>query len=326
MRCLIRTRKLHHHALIAVVFVLVFGSATAAAGSVEPRLWRNPGTIEALELYHGPGGRSLAPRAPFRYIGDSRGGTSKKMLVRDSRNRIWDVKFGAEVKPEVFATRIAWALGYYADPTYFVRRGRIGRRAFRNARFELRDPDLKFRPDLRWTWRKNPFAGTREMNGLRMLVMLLSDWDNKDARDIGSNTGILQRRRGGSTENIYFVTDWGASMGRWGGFFTREKWSCKDFAEQSVEFVRGVDDGEVEWGFKGKHSGDFKDDITISDVRWFMSYLGRLRDSQIRTALRASGASPAETRCFAASLRRRIAQLRRVAERSPARQTVAWRH
>jgi hypothetical protein len=321
MRCLEHTHERSCLAaarmLTALIGLNLVGPAVAAE-RIEPRLWRKPGRIEALDMYHGPGGLAGTPRPPFTYIGKNPGGTSQKVIVRDSRNRIWDVKFGDEVKAEVFATRIAWALGYYADPTYFVRRGRLKSRVFRDARFELRDPHLQFLPDLQWTWKKNPFVGTRQLNGLRVLIMLLSDWDNKDGREFDGNTGVLQNRRAGAKENIYFVTDWGASMGRWGGFFTREKWSCENYAEQSPKFVRGVDDGEVEWGFKGQHSGEFKDDISIADVRWLMTWLGRLRDSQIRSALRAAGATPHETRCFTTSLRRRINQLRRVSEQSSA--------
>jgi hypothetical protein len=44
-----------------------------------------------------------------------------------------------------------------------------------------------------------------------------------------------------------------------------------------------------------------------------MQYLGRINDEQIRGALVASGATPAETVCFVSAVRDRIEQLRRVA-------------
>jgi hypothetical protein len=292
--------------------------AVPVSGAIRPtvRLWKSPGRVEALNLYYGSAGRAAEPRPPFRYVSKSSGGTSEKLLVRDSRNRIWDVKFGHETKAEVFATRLVWAAGYYVDPTYLVRKGRIGDGTFRDARFELRNSKLRFRPDLEWTWEKNPFAGTRELNGLRILVMLLSDWDNKDGRDWEGNTGVLEGRLAGRPKLTYFITDWGATMGRWGGFFTREKWDCEEYAEQSPKFVKAVDNGQIEWGYKGKHSRGFKDDLTVSDVRWVMTYLGRLRDSQIRDALRAAGATPHETRCFTKSLRQRLNQLRRISSGS----------
>jgi hypothetical protein len=301
---------------LALLFVLC-STAFAAEIRVQQHLWSDPGRVEARDLFYGPGGRSGAPRPPFRLIREEKGGTSTKLLVRDARRRLWEVKFGKEGKAEVLATRIVWSLGYYADPTYLVRRGRISGGLFRDGRFELRDPRSRFRPDLEWSWKRNPFEGTRELNGLRILVMLLSNWDNKDSREQTSNTGVLERRITPTLlRRTYYLTDWGASMGQWGGFFTREKWDCEEFARQSSKLVKDVDDGEIRWGFKGKHDGDFKDDLTISDARWLMQYLGRLRDAQLAAAVRASGADGHENACFVRSLRTRIESLRRVANRS----------
>ncbi len=297
-----------------LLLLLCFTVSAMAAPRTDAVLWRDPGRVESLDLYYGPGGRSTVPRAPFRFVADEKTGSTKKMIVRDAGGRTWEVKFGEEVKAEVFATRMVWALGYYADPAYFVARGTISGRPFRNARFELRTAGARFRPDVEWNWNKNPFTGTRELNGLRILVMLLSNWDNKDARNFSSNTGVLEHRfASGDRRLTYYVTDWGASMGRWGGYFTREKWACADFADQTPKLIRGVEAGEVEWGFKGQHSGEFRDDLTTEDVRWLMRYLGRIRPAQISAALHAAGAGTQENRCFTTSLRQRIDALRRVA-------------
>ena len=45
-----------------------------------------------------------------------------------------------------------------------------------------------------WAWHDNPFVGTPELNGLKILMMLMSNWDNKDVRDVarGSNTAIFE--------------------------------------------------------------------------------------------------------------------------------------
>ena len=308
------------------------GTAASAADAVVPVLWRDPGRVEALDFAGGPGGRAQAPRPPFRFVEEDSSGTAPKVTVRDARGARWTVKWGEEVKPEIFASRLAWASGYYAEPAYFVARGRIrgARRltradkyvaksgAFRDARFELREPNARFRQDIDWTWKKNPFRGTHQLNGLRVIVMLTSNWDNKDGRDPASNTGILEQRVNGSRRWTFLVTDWGASMGQWGGFFTREKWDCDEYREQTADFVR-VDDGELEWGFKGQHDGDFKDGIRVADVRWLMSYLGRVTDGQLRAGLRAAGASPHEVNCFSRAVRARIEMLRRVTRMRDAR-------
>jgi hypothetical protein len=238
------------------------------------------------------------------------------------------VKFGDEVKAETVASRLAWAAGYYVEPVYYIASGRIAgivrqgavkshvdeRGRFRDARFELRDPGGRLLRTADWTWKKNPFVGTREMNGLKVIVMLTSNWDNKDGRDASSNTGILRRQRGAGLEWVYLVTDWGGSMGKWGNYFTREKWDCEGYRVQTPNFIRAVEDGEVRFGFRGQHDGDFSADIRPSDVRWLMRNLGRLRDTQIRSALRASGATPHEQECFTRSIRARLTQLQKVAD------------
>lgn len=143
--------------------------------------------------------------------------------------------------------------------------------------------------------------------------MLTSNWDNKDRRDTTTNTAIVRQGSGPTARFAYLVTDWGASMRKWGNFFTREKWDCAGYAEQTPKFIRGIEDGHVKFGFSGKHDGDFKDDITISDVRWIMKYIGRLTNSQLRSGLRASGATTHEEQCFVRAIDERIRQLRRVA-------------
>ena len=79
-----------------------------------------------------------------------------------------------------------------------------------------------------WAWNDNPFVGTPQLHGLKVLVMLLSDWDTKDRRDVarGSNTAIFEHRAGRwRREAHYLITDWGGSMGRWGGnVVTRGRW------------------------------------------------------------------------------------------------------
>jgi hypothetical protein len=101
-------------------------------------------------------------------------------------------------------------------------------------------------------------------------------------------------------------------MGGWGGFLTRDKWDCDEFAEQNKEFVRGAEDGYVEFGFSGQHT-DMRDRIRVSDVRWLLRTLGRVSDAQLRAGLAAAGASPHEVSCFARSLRVRIQALRAAA-------------
>jgi hypothetical protein len=301
------------------------------------RLWRDPGRVEALDLAIGPGGPDFVPVPPYRFLEEHSTGSQPCVSVTDARGRRWRVKWGSEVRCETFAVRLAWACGYFAEITHFVPSGVIESAgpltrasacvdehgAFIDARFELDDPAVeKFFEEHSWSWSDNPFVGTRELAGLRVLLMLLSNWDNKDQRDVarGSNTAIyVARASRWRREAQYLVMDWGGSMGRWGrAVVTRGRWDPDGFAAQTPQFVTGVgEDGFVQFGYTGQRTGDARANIRVEDVAWLCRYLGRITDAQLRAALAASGATEEESASFAASLRARMDQLIRVA--SPAR-------
>ena len=287
-------------------------------------LWRDPGEIESMDLSGGPGGAQGEPQPPFQFLDEPMTGTTAKIRIVDAKGVRWMVKFGEEVRPQTFAARLVWAMGYFALPIYFVPDGTIlgvagltraakyvapnGR--FRDASFEIYvDSPVRWLDDRQsWSWNANPFVGTHQLNGLKVLLMLLSDWDNKDARNVtrGSNTAILVYP---GDEARYLVTDWGASMGTWGSYVDRSKWNCFGFELQTRDFVRLGPRGRLEWGYVGQDTENFINGISVEDVRWLLTYLGRMSDAQLRDGLRASGATPAETSCFSRALRKRIAAL-----------------
>jgi hypothetical protein len=147
--------------------------------------------------------------------------------------------------------------------------------------------------------------------------MLTSNWDNKDARDVkrGSNTAIFRVPTENGLEDRYLITDWGGSMGKWGGYLSRGKWDCKGFRSQTSDLIKGVKGGFVEFDYSGQHTDDFKSDIRVSDLKWLLKYVGRITDAQLRAGLQASGASPDEVECFTQSIRERINQMKEVAVR-----------
>jgi len=313
---------------------------TAAAGvaatapkydpSLERVIWRAPHTLTTSDWVWGPGGQQKAPTPPFQFVKENMGGTNPKVNVRDARGALWIVKFGGEVHAEVFASRLLYAVGYSTEPTHFVAEGVITgatslKRAkpfigkeghFRDARFKLRDERIQsYASHDKWTWTSNPFAGSREMNGLRILLMLASNWDTKDARDgEGSNTAVFLRHNDGPDFYWYAMTDWGATFGSWGGFFQRSRWNSEAYVHQTPHFVRGVKVGAIVWGFQGKHGEDITNGISTGDVRWLLPYLTAIHDEQLRVGLQASGATPAGVKKFSSAIRNRIAQLERVAE------------
>lgn len=299
-----------------------------ARSNTAPSIWQDPGVVEELDFAAGPGGLEKAPQPPFTFIEEDTDGSNPKIKVRDAAGRTWGVKWGSEVHAEVFASRIAWAAGYYVEPNYFVKAGKVegvgqlhrAKKAvgsdgsFTAARFELKEKGIdKLQDKESWRWDRNPFVGKKELNGLKIVLMLTSNWDSKDQRDVGrgSNTAIFKAKKTGETR--YVVTDWGGSMGKWGSYISREKWDCKEFAEQNKKFITGVKGGSVEFGYSGQHTDDVRKGISARDVAWVVGYLSRISDSQLRAGLEASGATEQEVSCFTSALRDRINQLKSAA-------------
>jgi hypothetical protein len=300
-------------------------------------LWVDPGDASLIDFEHGVGGSELQPQAPFRFIDEDMSGTHAKINATDARGALWNIKWGSEATPSTFCTRLVWACGYFVEPEYFVARGRIEgvhglKRAksrvakdgsFVDARFQLRSGSATFLDDYSWTWTSNPFVRTPQLQGLKILMLLVSNWDAKDARDraygrMDSNLAIFADDSTGERHYIYAQDDWGGTLGKWGNQFTWNRGDCKGFAEQTRDFVKVVEDGKLRWAFNGKHRKDMTADITVYDVQWLLQFLGRITDAQIRRGLEASGATPDELECYAKSLRQRIEQLQLAAAQVPA--------
>jgi hypothetical protein len=162
---------------------------------------------------------------------------------------------------------------------------------------------------------KNPFNGTSELRGLKLLVMLFSNWDNKDGRDRDSNVGVLRFETAGARKDVYYITDWGQSFGSWGTWFGfgRSNWNCRDYSRETRDLVNTDRNGRLVFGFRGQHATDFVGDIGREDIRWLLDRIGSISDAQIRTGFDASGASASETDCFTRGLRERIERLKRAA-------------
>jgi hypothetical protein len=305
-----------------------------------PVLWRNPGDISSRDLVYGPGSARLAPAAPFTFIKEDKDGESPKFVVKDARGVEWRVKLGPESQSETVATRLVWSVGYFAEEAYYLDSVRInglprlsrgrqyveGREVVRGARFEPRRQGVKRGPV--WDWDKNPFRGRRELSGLKVLMILLNNFDARAA-----NNGILyvrnpRRRR---MDAQYTVTDLGATLGRAGGLGgTRTKNNLKDFL--STRFVMGVeDDGSVEFDYDTRptklgmftvfyppyYLGEVKKEksmrgIPIEHARWIGSLLAQLTDDQLRDAFDAANYDEATREGYVQTLRERINQLTRL--------------
>lgn len=316
--------------VLSAAFVLVLNVPLCAGSDRKAILWQVPGDITLHDWIWGPGGETRAPKPPFDFIEEDFKGTNPKIKVRDTKGDQWIVKFGEESHGDVFAARLLYALGYVAKPSYFVSSGIIEgshdlRRAkpfitrdgtFTCARFKLDDHKMFAHVvGKTWSWVNNPFLGTQELNGLKILIMLTSNWDTKDARDgEGSNTAVYSKP-GSTPGELYYVSeDWGASMGKWGGFFERDKWDPAGYQQESKDYARVSPSGTIEWGYRGKHVKDITSGISGGDIRWLLIYLSRVTDEQLRAGLRSSGAAESDIEIYTTSIRERIAQLQSIAE------------
>jgi hypothetical protein len=306
-------------------------AGTAALQASTAVIWRDPGPAAARDFPAGPGGRQGAPLPPFLFIEEHATGSHPSVSVRDGRDRVWRVKWGAEVHTEVFASRLAWAAGYFVETNYFVPEGLIegvhgqlrakdvldagGR--FREACFELDEQHvLKHFDEQSWAWNDNPFVGTRELNGLKIVMMLLSNWDNKDVRDVarGSNTAIFEYPTGHRKwEARYLIIDWGAALGTWGSnVLSRGRWDAQAFAGQNSQFILGADGEHVLWGYKGQRTDDAIREISRADVAWLYGSIGDITDEQLAAGIRASGGTESEIADFTKAIRERVDRLREI--------------
>src|SRR5437870_1748564 len=149
-----------------------------------PVLWRAPTDIARRDLYWGPGGKALQPDlSKVTLIEKEKGGYSTKYRVLDGSGREWVVKVGKEAKGETAASRLMWASGYFADTNYLVPKVYVEglNKPLENVRFGLRPKDVK-RIDG-WRWNQNPFAGSRQFQGLKIMMALMNNWDLKNTNN-----------------------------------------------------------------------------------------------------------------------------------------------
>ena len=290
----------------------------ASSRDTRPVLWSEPTDITSRDLFYGPGGRQGAPdpAGKFKFVRRSTSGTSEKIIVDDDKGRGWTVKFGPEARPETSATRILWAVGYHVDQDYFVKRTHIeGRGGFDvwDVRFEARDDG--FKEVGLWQWAVNPFTGTRELQGLKVLMALLNNWDLKDM----NNKIVQPNKESGGDRNlrVYYVADLGATLGSTGSFFSKlpffsdapagSKGVPDSYANQV--FIDSVSGGKVHFHYEGKN-GSVIEGISVEHARWMGELLGRLSDKQLSDAFRAGGFTENEVGTYATAMRRRIDQLK----------------
>jgi hypothetical protein len=87
--------------------------------------------------------------------------------MRDARGDAGTIKLGPEAQAETVSPRLVWRSATLQKK--LITSTSCG------ARFEPKRTNMK--RGSTWGWQKNPFADTRELNGLKVLMILLTNFD-----------------------------------------------------------------------------------------------------------------------------------------------------
>lgn len=307
------TRKLRTLILFALILSLTSIETGLAAKKKKkealtgtPILWQQPDNISSRDLFLGPGGEAMRPNLRrITFIKEEKGGYSKKYRVKDGSGREWVAKIGKEAQSETSAIRLLWGVGYVTEVNYLVPRVTIpGKGTFTNVRFEAR-PERWDRVG-EWKWKRNPFMGRPEYQGLKIMMAMINNWDLKD-----SNNVIVKLRGNNSDALYYMISDLGATFGHasttplfWR--FTRSRNNPEKYARS--EFFEKVKGNRVVLHFGGKNSGLMKD-LTVDDAQWIGGLLSQLSDQQLRDAFRAANYTPNQINLLARTVRERTNEL-----------------
>jgi hypothetical protein len=169
-------------------------------------MWQ-PVDAASLDLYEGPGGAEMQPDlSSIKFIKEEKRGHTKKFRISDANGRVWIAKLGSEAQPETAAVRLLYGLGYKTEIIYLFPSLTIpGKGTFKNFRLEARPTYLKRAGE--WKWRSNPFVGSKELQGLKIMMVFMTNWDLLDLQN-----EILHQ----DGENQYIVSDLGATFGKLG--------------------------------------------------------------------------------------------------------------
>ncbi|HLY43204.1 MAG TPA: hypothetical protein VKR52_18465 [Terracidiphilus sp.] len=291
-----------------------------------PVLWHDPGPIAALDLFYGQGGKNSQPLAPFTFESEDLHGTNPKFNVRDSQGTGWRVKLGNEAQPEVAASRLLWAVGYFVEDDYLlpsadIQNLRIKRASpkgghIENARFS-RKPEGQKKIGI-WSWKDNPFKGTREFNGLRVMMALMNNWDLKD-----ENNAVFKAKDSGN--DVFLTSDIGATFGTNGVSWSKDRSKGDADTFEKSKFIKHKSATSIDFAtpaapdlvmtpkikrYEMRRGLEWiGKDIPIADARWIGSLLKQLSHQQLLDAFRAAHFSPQEVDTYARVVESRIEQL-----------------
>jgi hypothetical protein len=313
------------HTILASVALGIL-SPPAIATAQARRILDDRGPIQKLDLYWGNTSPDRAPVSPFTFLSEDLAGTNPKAILRDANGVTWNAKWDEEVRAEIAATRLAWALGLRVEETYYVGDGQItfahkrpsfhrlgpfidkaGR--FRSAaRFERRGPDLVNKGS--WALDRSPLVGDGGQSILVLMDVVMANWDAKD-----SNNKILSVTDERGTTDWYMVGDYGACFGKMGGTFSHSKYKLNDY-QQNRPVITSVDGRSAHLGYSGSNASAHAS-VPLNGVRLFAQRASGLSLKQVEDAFRAAHASDAELHGFAQATYQRIQEVVRAGGPGP---------
>ena len=257
------------------------------------------------DLFWGVGGERLRPdpAATYQVLAVKHEGFSMGFTLRDPVGRTWNVKLPPEAPTEVVASRILWGAGYHQPPIYYVGRWNAAGASDPNpqlpGRFRENKPDLHGLDDKgHWSYYQGPFVGTRQMNGLLVLMAMLGNSDLKDQQNVIYH---LKEPFEGATR-WYVARDLGQSFGRT-GVIDAPRGDPQVF--EQTPFIVGMHGRYVRFDWHGRH-GALLERITPEDVHWICERLQRLTDRQWQDAFRAGGYAPQVANRFIRRFKQKI--------------------
>ena len=302
--------------------------AKEKAADLPAVIWRDPGNISTLNFVFGAGGSAHAPDPNGTYTFDKEdmNGTSPKFDVKDAQGVRWRIKLGEEPQAETAATRLLWAAGYFVDEDYYLAEVKVeGLPKLRRGQNFVSEGGIVRRARLKrkgkavkkignWDWFKNPFVGTKELNGLRVMMSLLNNWD---LTTINNSIYVV------NGEQRYVVSDVGATFGKTGNSISRSKSNLEGYQES--KFIEKETPTEIDFTMhsrpllvtavnvpnyrKRTKIEDVTKHIPRADAKWLGQRLGQLTEEEIRDCFRTAGYTPDEVEGYAKEVEKRIAAL-----------------
>lgn len=298
-----------------------------------PVLWRQPEDIAARNLFYGQGGEKHQPAAPFTFEAEAKNGSNPKFDARDADGKRWRVKLAEEARPEVVASRLLWAVGFYANDDYLLPYAKVEGIALKRGADLIHDGHVTEARFARkpggqskigtWKWKENPFLGSREFNGLRVMMAVMNNWDLKD-----ENNAVYRDEK--NNQDIFLVNDVGATFAT--THMTNRRFKDKGNVEsfRNSKFIVKATDRRVDFGTPAPPTGlllgslgftaaeFFKrqgldwicKDIPRADARWMASLLTQLSHEQIVDAFRAGHFPQDSINEYVGIVEDRIAQLK----------------